>query len=94
MGAVGLVFAPLAPLVTLAAALVFWLCSWVYKYQLMFMFITHIESGGVSSQYRNSYLALTLAHRGLGMSLSIAYYFPPYSCKLLWSLVRESTASP
>ncbi|KAF5348705.1 hypothetical protein D9758_006773 [Tetrapyrgos nigripes] len=46
MGAVGLVFAPLAPLVALAAAIVFWMSSWVYKYQLMFVFITKVESGG------------------------------------------------
>jgi calcium permeable stress-gated cation channel len=48
MAAVGLVFAPLAPLVALAAALVFWLGSWVYKYQLMFVFVTKVETGGVS----------------------------------------------
>jgi hypothetical protein len=49
MGAVGLVFAPLAPLVVLAAAIVFWMSSWVYKYQLMFVFISKVESGGVSN---------------------------------------------
>lgn len=48
MGAVGLVFAPLAPLVVLAAAIVFWMSSWVYKYQLMFVFVSKVESGGVS----------------------------------------------
>ncbi len=48
MGAVGLVFAPLAPLVALAAAIVFWISSWVYKYQLMFVFVSKVESGGVS----------------------------------------------
>lgn len=47
MGAVGLVFAPLAPLVVLAAAIVFWMSSCVYKYQLMFVFVTKVESGGV-----------------------------------------------
>jgi len=46
MGAVGLVFAPLAPLVVLAAAIVFWMSSWVYKYQLMFVYITKVETGG------------------------------------------------
>jgi hypothetical protein len=48
MAAVGLVFAPLAPLVPLAAAIVFWISSWVYKYQLMFVFVTKVETGGVS----------------------------------------------
>lgn len=47
MGAVALVFAPLAPLVSLAGAIVFWISSWVYKYQLMFVFITQVETGGV-----------------------------------------------
>ncbi|KAF9012502.1 hypothetical protein BDQ17DRAFT_1321508 [Cyathus striatus] len=46
MAAVGLLFAPLAPLVALAAAIVFWLTSWAYKCQLMFVFVTKVESGG------------------------------------------------
>ncbi|KAL4071291.1 hypothetical protein V8B97DRAFT_2044343 [Scleroderma yunnanense] len=46
MGTVALVFAPLAPLVVLAGAIVFWMSTWVYKYQLMFVFVTKVESGG------------------------------------------------
>lgn len=46
MAAVGLIYAPLAPLVSLAAAIVFWMSSWVYKYQLMFVFVSKVESGG------------------------------------------------
>ncbi|KAG9312116.1 hypothetical protein JVU11DRAFT_7403 [Chiua virens] len=46
MAAVALVFAPLAPLVSLAGAIVFWISSWVYKYQLMFVYATQIETGG------------------------------------------------
>ncbi|EIN06583.1 DUF221-domain-containing protein [Punctularia strigosozonata HHB-11173 SS5] len=46
MGCVALVFAPLAPLVVVAAAIVFWISSWVYKYQLMFVFTTKVETGG------------------------------------------------
>jgi len=46
MAAVGLIFAPLAPLVALAAGVVFWMSSWVYKYQLMFVYITKVETGG------------------------------------------------
>ncbi|KAJ6589821.1 hypothetical protein DFH09DRAFT_908778 [Mycena vulgaris] len=46
MCAVGMIFAPLVPLVALAAAVVFWISSWVYKYQLMFIFVTKIETGG------------------------------------------------
>ena len=47
MATVALVFAPLAPLVSVAAAIVFWISSWVYKYQLMFVFVTQVETGGV-----------------------------------------------
>ncbi|KAF8653297.1 hypothetical protein AX16_003998 [Volvariella volvacea WC 439] len=46
MGAVGLVFSPLAPLVVVAATVVFWMSSWVYKYQLMFVFVSKVETGG------------------------------------------------
>ncbi|QRV84128.1 hypothetical protein RhiJN_12144 [Ceratobasidium sp. AG-Ba] len=46
MVAVGLIYAPLAPLVSLAAAVVFWISSVVYKYQLMFVFVSKVESGG------------------------------------------------
>ncbi len=31
----------------IAAAIVFWMSSWVYKYQLMFVFVSKVESGGV-----------------------------------------------
>jgi hypothetical protein len=43
LASVALVFAPLAPLIALAAAVVFWLSSWVYKYQLMFVFVSRIN---------------------------------------------------
>ena len=48
MGTVGLVFAPLAPLVAVGAAIVMWISSWVYKYQLMFCYVSRVETGGVS----------------------------------------------
>ncbi|KAL5521409.1 hypothetical protein ACEPAG_9335 [Sanghuangporus baumii] len=46
MAAVAIMFAPLAPLVALAAAIIFWINSFVYKYQLMFVHVTKVESGG------------------------------------------------
>ena len=55
MGTIGLVFAPLAPLVALGAAVVMWINSWVYKYQLMFCYVTKVESGGVSLAFRHHY---------------------------------------
>lgn len=48
MGAVALIYAPLAPLVPISAAIVFLVSSVVYKYQLMFVFVSKVESGGVS----------------------------------------------
>lgn len=51
MGTVAFVFAPLAPLVSLAGAIIFWISSWVYKYQLMFVFVTQVETGGVGINY-------------------------------------------
>lgn len=59
MVAVALVFTPLAPLVPLAAAIIFWISSFVYKYQLMFVFVTKVESGGVS---RLVYTSVHLTH--------------------------------
>jgi hypothetical protein len=46
MCTVAMVFAPLAPLVAVAGAVVFWVSSWVYKYQLMFVFVSRVETGG------------------------------------------------
>jgi calcium permeable stress-gated cation channel len=51
MGTVGLVFAPLAPLVVVGAAIVMWINSWVYKYQLMYCYVSKVETGGVSSLF-------------------------------------------
>ena len=60
MGAVGLFFAPLAPLVVVASAIIFWISSWVYKYQLMFVFVSKTESGGVSKRIRCGVLSFRL----------------------------------
>ncbi|OCF35877.1 hypothetical protein I316_02370 [Kwoniella heveanensis BCC8398] len=46
VSAVGLIYAPLAPLVTIGACLVFWFSSVVYKYQLLYVYISRAESGG------------------------------------------------
>lgn len=44
--AVGLIYAPLAPLVTIGATLAFWFSSVVYKYQLLYVYVSRAESGG------------------------------------------------
>ena len=84
MGAVGLVFAPLAPLVAVAAAVVLWIFSWVYKYQLMFVFISKVESGGVRELVLKSHpICWTspshqFTHSVFGMSLSTDCCFPSF----------------
>nr|XP_018259836.1 uncharacterized protein I303_07907 [Kwoniella dejecticola CBS 10117]OBR81994.1 hypothetical protein I303_07907 [Kwoniella dejecticola CBS 10117] len=44
--AVGMIYAPLAPLVAIGATCVFWFSSVVYKYQLLYVYISRAESGG------------------------------------------------
>nr|XP_019007829.1 uncharacterized protein I206_07463 [Kwoniella pini CBS 10737]OCF46610.1 hypothetical protein I206_07463 [Kwoniella pini CBS 10737] len=44
--AVGMIYAPLAPLVAIGATFVFWFSSVVYKYQLLYVYISRAESGG------------------------------------------------
>lgn len=90
MTAVGILFAPLAPLVTLAAATVFWLCSWIYKYQLVFMFVTRVETGGVSfSRLKIVTRELKYLSSELGTLLLIVYYFLLYLCRSYCSSVRS-----
>ncbi|KAG8911760.1 hypothetical protein FRC01_005537 [Tulasnella sp. 417] len=47
MAAVSLIYAPLAPLVPLCAAVVFWVSSVAYKHHLTFVSTTKVESGGL-----------------------------------------------
>jgi hypothetical protein len=75
MGAVGMVFAPLAPLVALAAAIVFWLSSWVYKYQLMFVFVSKVETGGRLWNVAINRILFTVILMQLLMVLTIGLQF-------------------
>ncbi|KAJ1025085.1 hypothetical protein NDA18_004369 [Ustilago nuda] len=47
MAAVAMIYAPLAPLVVIFSAVVFWANSFIYKYQLMYVFVTKHETGGM-----------------------------------------------
>jgi hypothetical protein len=75
MGTVGLVFAPLAPLVAVGAAIVMWISSWVYKYQLMFVFVSKAETGGVSPPFVHRSLKST-SFSAYGIQLSTAFLSP------------------
>ncbi|KAL7420784.1 hypothetical protein Q5752_004736 [Cryptotrichosporon argae] len=46
IAAVGMMYAPIAPLVAIGATLVFWFSSVVYKYQLLYVYMSRAESGG------------------------------------------------
>ena len=80
MVAVGLVYAPLAPLVALAAAVVFWISSIVYKYQLMFVFVSKVESGGVSNLVEIQRPPLIVSSSASGISFATVYLLASFSC--------------
>ena len=94
MGTVGLVFAPLAPLVAVAACVVYWVSSLVYKYQLMFVFVSRVETGGVStSPDILSFDSATLLRRldgcsVFGMLSSIVFSCLLCLCSCSWYSVR------
>ncbi|KAJ3575057.1 hypothetical protein NP233_g1358 [Leucocoprinus birnbaumii] len=73
--AVGLLFAPLAPLVALAGAIVFWATSWVFKYQLMYICVTQVETGGRIWNVIVNRLLACLVFMQLLMTLTIALRF-------------------
>ncbi|KAG8921438.1 hypothetical protein FRC00_008647, partial [Tulasnella sp. 408] len=98
MAAVSLVYAPLAPLVPLGAAVVFWVSSVVYKYQLMFVFVSKVESGGrLWNPVMNRLLfSLLLMHAlmtltiGLQMGWGTFYWvsaLPPMVIVILFKLI-------
>ncbi|KAL1412499.1 hypothetical protein Q8F55_000244 [Vanrija albida] len=43
---VALVYAPIAPMVPIGALIVFWFSTVVYKYQLLYVYVSRAESGG------------------------------------------------
>ncbi|KAF8161274.1 hypothetical protein B0H34DRAFT_840346 [Crassisporium funariophilum] len=97
MAAVGLLFAPLAPLVALVAAIVFWLSSWVYKYQLLFVFVTNVETGGrlwnvvinrllVSAMFMQVLMILTIGFQIHFKSVQCLAAIPPFLATLLFKI--------
>ncbi|SNX85875.1 uncharacterized protein MEPE_04584 [Melanopsichium pennsylvanicum] len=47
IAALAMIYAPLAPLVVVFSAVIFWINSFIYKYQLMYVFVTKHETGGM-----------------------------------------------
>jgi hypothetical protein len=77
LGTVGLVFAPLAPLVPVGAVLVIWINSWVRKYKLMFRYVSFVENAGVSSPF-DQFFSNSFLSSAYGTQLSIVYLSPYY----------------
>ncbi|KAK0195739.1 DUF221-domain-containing protein [Armillaria mellea] len=77
---VAFLFAPLAPLVPLAAAVVFWLSSWVHKYQLMYVYITKVETGGRLWNVVNNRLlfSVVMMQALLVLTIGLQYKFKSY----------------
>ncbi|CAG7850689.1 Uncharacterized protein C354.08c [Serendipita indica DSM 11827] len=71
MGAVGLIYAPLAPLVALAAGAVFLITSITSRYQIMFVFVSRVESGGRLWNVVINRLLISLILMQLLMTLTI-----------------------
>lgn len=46
LAAIGVIYAPLAPIISAFVAAVFWMASFVYKYQFIFVYRTKSETGG------------------------------------------------
>ncbi|KAK4049970.1 hypothetical protein OIV83_003794 [Microbotryomycetes sp. JL201] len=97
---VGLVYAPLAPLVPLFAAAAFSISVWVYKYQLMYVCVSRVETGGrLWNVCINRILwALVTMHVFMGVSICLQtnYYYaialvPPIIAVLIFKyfLVRQ-----
>lgn len=77
MAAVALIYTPLAPLVTVCAAVVFWISGVVYKYQLMFVFVTKVESGGgLWNIIINRLLASTICMQLLMLLSEYMFHYP------------------
>ncbi|EIM85025.1 DUF221-domain-containing protein [Stereum hirsutum FP-91666 SS1] len=97
MGAIGLVFAPLAPLVPVACAVVMWISSWVYKYQLMFVFVSKVETGGRmwNAVVNRMLVSLMLMHALMVLTIGLQYGWrsfawiatiPPFAIVLLFKI--------
>lgn len=46
LGGVAMIYAPLAPLVCIGCTIVFWISTVIYKYQLLYVYVSRAESGG------------------------------------------------
>ncbi|KZT69635.1 DUF221-domain-containing protein [Daedalea quercina L-15889] len=75
MATIGLFFAPIAPLVAVASMVVFWISSWVYKYQLMFVFVSQVETGGRLWNVVINRLLVGVVLMHLIMTLTIGFQF-------------------
>jgi hypothetical protein len=62
VGTVGVMFAPLAPLLPVGACLVLCVFYWVQKHQLMYRYGQGVETGGVGSSPSSIVIVQSLKH--------------------------------
>jgi len=97
LGTVGLVFAPLAPLLPVGAVLILWINSWVRKYESMFCCVPSIENGGrlwnpvinrllVSLSLMQALMSLTIGLQLGWKSSAWAASIPPFIIVILFKV--------
>ncbi|GMK57068.1 hypothetical protein CspeluHIS016_0309080 [Cutaneotrichosporon spelunceum] len=103
MATVGLVYAPLAPLVAIGTLFAFFFSLMVYKYQLLYVYVTKAESGGrMWNVYINRLycgvilmqllMVLTVALVRPGYWLYLVAAAPPVAIILLFKIYMAKTA--
>ncbi|KLT38381.1 DUF221-domain-containing protein [Cutaneotrichosporon oleaginosum] len=90
IAAVGLVYAPLAPLVAIGALFAFCFSLMVYKYQLLYVYITKAESGGRMWNVYVNRLYVGVILMQLLMVLTVALVRPGY----YWYLIAAAPPIP
>ncbi|BEJ11918.1 hypothetical protein CspHIS471_0203780 [Cutaneotrichosporon sp. HIS471] len=90
IAAVGLVYAPLAPLVAIGALFAFVFSLMVYKYQLLYVYITKAESGGRMWNVYVNRLYVGVILMQLLMVLTVALVRPGY----YWYLIAAAPPLP
>ena len=75
---VGLIYAPLAPIVVMGATAVFWFSALVYKYQLLYVYVSRAESGGrMWNVYCNRLIAACIL---MQLLMILSEYFVATGC--------------
>lgn len=74
LASIGMIYAPLAPLIPAFAAAVFWMASFVYKYQFIYVYKTKSETGGRLWNIMVNRLLVTIASMQIIVAIVIGIY--------------------